>query len=46
MAFQEFSRNYLSILMVLVFQYFFRLLLAGVFPVILILDLNDLEFTI
>ena len=25
---------------------FFRLLLAGVFPVILILDLNDLEFTI
>ena len=42
MAFQEFSKNYLSILMVLLFQHF----LLSLSEVGLILDSNDLEFTI
>ena len=42
MAFQYFSKDYLIILILLQFEHFL-LSLTGVFPVILILDSNDLE---
>ena len=44
MTFQEFSKNYLNIFMAFIFQHFFVLPLSEVFPVILVLDLNDLLF--
>ena len=45
MTFQEFSKNYLNILMVLLFQHSL-LSLSEVILAILILDSNDLEFAI
>ena len=45
MAFQEFSKNYLNILMVQLFQQIisFVFLSAGVFPMVFTLYLNDSE---
>ena len=46
MVFEEFFKNYLNFLMVVVFQLFLLLSLLRVFSLILVLDSNDLELII